>query len=360
VIVSAFRSIAFALVASLLVVTGSAQAAPPTLDFVGQNAAQHLTADWTLAPGTETAFIEASKSPDLQPNGLFVTAHLIETPQPTAESYATNGKLDPGTYYVHVAVYDTATCPPTCTPQFSNVQSVEILDTGPPPPPTLVSAGSSSRFLTATWTLAPGAASGFIEAGTSPLTDLAGFFFDADTVLFAELDPGQTTYRSTVQLAPRVYYVHVSAYNPNQCAFGVCDDVFSSAVQVNVPPDPPPPPPPPPPVDKVTTFSVLKCASKQKIGNLVVQAAMPENGTITVSGTVNVPNTTKVYKLKSVSVTATAGKTVTVKLKLPRKALKAAKKALRRRKKVRASLTIAARDSAGNSKAEKRGVKLKR
>jgi hypothetical protein len=51
---------------------------------------------------------------------------------------------------------------------------------------------------------------------------------------------------------------------------------------------------------------------------------------------------------------------VTVKLKLAKQVLKAAKKALKRKKKVKASLTITARDAAGNTKIEKRAVKLKR
>ena len=86
---------------------------------------------------------------------------------------------------------------------------------------------------------------------------------------------------------------------------------------------------------------------------------MPENGTITVGGTVSVPNASKVFKLKRVTVNAVAGKTVKIKVKLPGKALKATRKALKRRRKVKASLTVTAKDGAGNSRSEKRSVKLK-
>jgi uncharacterized repeat protein (TIGR01451 family) len=119
------------------------------------------------------------------------------------------------------------------------------------------------------------------------------------------------------------------------------------------------PPPPSPLADKVTSFASLKCASTQRAGGLVVQASMPENGTITVGGSVNVPNAARVFRLKAVSVNATAGRTVKITVKLAAKTLKAVKKALKRHKKVRANLTITARDGAGNVKGEKRAVKLK-
>jgi uncharacterized protein GlcG (DUF336 family) len=47
-------------------------------------------------------------------------------------------------------------------------------------------------------------------------------------------------------------------------------------------------------------------------------------------------------------------------VKLPNKALKAAKKALKRKKKVKAKLTITVIDGAGNTDSEKRSVRLKR
>jgi hypothetical protein len=112
--------------------------------------------------------------------------------------------------------------------------------------------------------------------------------------------------------------------------------------------------------DKVTSFSSLKVASSQKAANLFVTASMPESGTIAVGGTVSVPNASKVFKLKTVSVKTLPGATMKIRVKLSSKALKAAKKALGRHRKVRANLSITARDAAGNTKTEKRSVKLKR
>ena len=235
-----------------------------------------------------------------------------------------------------------------------------------PPAPVLTSVGHAARHLTATWTLGAGTENYFIEAATSQVTGPDGDF--VDWVLFDPvLGPNQTTYTSLDPLDPGHYYVHVAALDPLCPIELFCPDLFSDTVLVTIPPDPTPrrsrlflpSPPPPPPADKVTSFATLKCASTQKAGNLVVQAAMPENGTITVGGTVSVPNASKVFKLKRVTVNAVAGKTVKIKVKLPGKALKATRKALKRRRKVKASLTVTAKDGAGNSRSEKRSVKLK-
>jgi hypothetical protein len=122
---------------------------------------------------------------------------------------------------------------------------------------------------------------------------------------------------------------------------------------------PPPPPPKCPPACYVVTFSVLKVASSQKLKKLAVRAALDEPGTISVTGTVSVPNASKVYKLKAVTVNVFVGATMTIRVKLPKKALKAARRALRRGKKVKAKLTVTARDRAGNRAAERRSVRLR-
>jgi hypothetical protein len=238
-------------------------------------------------------------------------------------------------------------------------------------PPTGLTVTQHSRVVTASWTLtSPTALSGFLEFSPTSATDSSGFFTDPATLVVGPFDDTTTSYDSSpFQFAPGTYYVHVSSYEPSSCNVmtGECVDEFSTPpVVLTVPPDPPPPPAPPPPpppapvtADTATSFSKLAVASAQKASNLVVQASMPENGTITVSGTVSVPNSAKVFKLKRVSASVTAGKTVKIKLSLAKKALKAVKKALKRHKKVKANLTIVAKDLAGNSHAEKRSVKLR-
>lgn len=245
----------------------------------------------------------------------------------------------------------------------------------------------ASGVVTANWTLPvdPIYLAGGIEWYTDPTTDPTyGYFVGSDGVGggvgFQIFDPpGRDTSWSSdafPPFPPGTYYFHVSAYDSTKCITFLepdClgDEFTTPPVRLDVPGDvtppppppppvrPPPPPPPPPPADKVTSLSALKCAATQKAGILVVQASMPENGTITVGGTLNVPNAAKVFKLKAVSVSAPAGKIVKVTVKLPSKVLKAVKKAIRKHKKVKANLTITARDVAGNTKLEKRSVKLR-
>jgi hypothetical protein len=234
-------------------------------------------------------------------------------------------------------------------------------------PPTLTAAGQSARHLTASWTLPPGMANDFIEAATNPGTDADGYFL---APIYQDVLGDATTYLSPVQLPPGTYYVHVAAYDPNNCVDPTapeCIDEFSSPpVAVTFPPDPPAPappppprPPPPPPPDTVTTFSALSAPSRQKVAKLYVLAGMGERGTLTARGSVSVPGASKVYKFKTVSANAVPGASVRLKLKLPAKALKAVKKALKRHKKLKAKLTIVAKDLAGNAKTEKRTIALK-
>jgi hypothetical protein len=348
--------LALVLVAGALLLPASALGAPPTGLTVGYNSTYYLTASWTLPAGMRSDIIEVSQSSNVGVGGAFLYPYIADHGlTATQTTYTTPYQIAPGTYYVHVAAV-VAGCTTTCVDEFSEIKTVTIPTPPPPPAPTLVSVGQTSRHITASWTLGPGTQSSVIEVAGKPDTYQGGYFLDENT-FYDELSPSQTTYESPGQFPPGVYYVNVAAYDPS-CPF--CGASFSSVGQVTLPPDPVPTPPPPPAPDKVTSFSALKCASTQKVSKIIVQAAMAENGTITVGGTVNVPNASKVYKLKSVSVTAAAGKTVKVNVKLAKKTVKAVKRALKRRKKVKARLTITAKDSAGNVKTEKRAVKLKR
>jgi hypothetical protein len=232
-----------------------------------------------------------------------------------------------------------------------------------PLPPVLSSVGHSGRYLTASWTLAAGTEADFIEAATSPETYPEGNFLAENTPLVDFLDPGQAQYKAPVTLDPGVYYVHVAAFDP-LCQVSPCLDSFSDTARLTVEGDPPPAqsglPFSSPPPDKATAFAKLAVASSQRAGNLMVEVAMPEAGTITVGGTVSVSNASRVFKIKPVSASAVAGKAVKIRVKLSRQALTAARRALKRRRKVRANLTITVRDKAGNSKTGKRAVRLKR
>jgi hypothetical protein len=211
-------------------------------------------------------------------------------------------------------------------------------------------------------------ANDFIEVATSPETDSGGGFLPENVVFYSvDFEARDTSYTTDLQLPPGHYYVHLATLPSENCYFtdySTCVDEYSATKAVTIPGAASTVAPtvatPTRAADTTTSFSKLKVAPKQRVGAIVVQAGMAEAGTLRVAGRVSVPNAWKVYKLKPVSVNVSAGRVVTIKVKLPKKALTAAKRALGRHKNVGAKLTITARDAAGNVKIEKRAVRLKR
>jgi hypothetical protein len=79
---------------------------------------------------------------------------------------------------------------------------------------------------------------------------------------------------------------------------------------------------------------------------------------MTARGTVSVPGAAKVYRLRGVSVSAAAGVPQKLALKMPRKAQTAVRRALEKRKRVRANINVRAVDAAGNSTLRRRTVRV--
>jgi hypothetical protein len=364
---------------------GVAQAIPPTLEKVEETSTPGvLTASWTQPDTMLPDVVEVGISPKVSRQGDFTRAVVYDLPT-TFTSWTAAQPLPAGKYYVHIGAIDTTKCmignEPECNiHEFSNVLSVTIAGTPPAPPaaPVLDSVGEDGQHLTAGWTLAAGTAADFIEVATSPDVYQEGEFLSENTVLFEYLDGVPLPYVSADQLAAGTYYVHVASYDPARCTTfmepACLTDAFSNILEVVIPPDDPgdggsaggstavqrPVPKPKSVVaDKSTRFATLTTASKQDVDKLVVVASMAEAGTLTVGGTVNVPNLSKVYRFKTASATAAPGAITKLKLTLPEKAVKAVKRALKRHKKVKARLTITAKDKAGNEKTEKRTVALR-
>jgi hypothetical protein len=220
-------------------------------------------------------------------------------------------------------------------------------------PPTLLAVGQSAGHLNASWTLPPSMASDFIEVANRPAVEADGYFPNANTLLYdANLGDDQTSYVSSLLFPGGVYYVHVAAFDTRKCITGDepdCKDEFSAILTFTVPPG----------VDSLTAFSVLDVPAKQRVGKLYVKAAMGEAGSITAGGTVSAANASKTYRFGTASANVEAGKTVRLRLRLPKQAVKAVKAALRRHKKVKAKLTITAKDKAKNVKRAKRTVALR-
>jgi hypothetical protein len=99
----------------------------------------------------------------------------------------------------------------------------------------------------------------------------------------------------------------------------------------------------------------------QKVGSLITIGVFcpKEACTATPSGTVNLSGASKVYRLKGASTNVSKGGKALLKLKVPRKAQRAIKRALRRKKKVRAGVTVTARDAEGNNTVRKLTIRLK-
>jgi hypothetical protein len=97
----------------------------------------------------------------------------------------------------------------------------------------------------------------------------------------------------------------------------------------------------------------------QPLGKRVaVKAKCNEACTATGTGTLSVPNASKVYRLENTSADVAPGETATLKLKLSKAARKAARAALESGEKLTAKLKVVAKDASGKKTTEKRSVKL--
>lgn len=137
------------------------------------------------------------------------------------------------------------------------------------------------------------------------------------------------------------------------------------------PPDGPPPPPtqsPPatgvPPADTrrpVLRLSGRKVQRLKKKGMLSLTARADEAVSLSATGRAKGPRAVKkAVRLRAPARPAASNFAVQVRLKLSKKALRAAKKALARRKKVTVTVTVTAVDAAGNRALARRTIKLRR
>jgi len=149
-----------------------------------------------------------------------------------------------------------------------------------------------------------------------------------------------------------------------------CDtgDVSWNATTTAQPPSPPPSPPPsqPPggePLTDVTPPSLLvQSPGSQLLGKTIrVAVGCPSEACrVTARGTMSVPDTARVFRLRSASARLSAGQRATLRLRLGRRALSAARKALKAGRRVRARITVVAVDAAGNRKVKRVSVRLRR
>jgi plastocyanin len=146
---------------------------------------------------------------------------------------------------------------------------------------------------------------------------------------------------------------------------------MSGTVVVNAPGTPPPPPggSPPPgggtgPVyaDNVPPRLVFAGAKSQRVlrqRGVTVAVKSNETATLRARGSVTIPGASRVLRFRSVTKRLNAGIEHKVKLGLSRTALRGVRRALQRRVRLTARLSLSARDAGGNIKTAKRKIRLR-
>jgi plastocyanin len=114
------------------------------------------------------------------------------------------------------------------------------------------------------------------------------------------------------------------------------------------------------PQDATKPVSLLSSPPTQDVDKLYVRASMNEAGALTATGIVDVPKrAARVYRFKPVTRAVSPNVVAKLRLKLSKKSLKAVKRALTR-KRLRAKVTVTAKDGAGNRTTRKRTIRLTR
>lgn len=111
--------------------------------------------------------------------------------------------------------------------------------------------------------------------------------------------------------------------------------------------------------DKRKPKATLGGKKTQDVDKLAVTVTLDEAGTVSATGTVRVPNSSKTYRFKKARKSAKAGTRVKLRLKLSRKSKRAVKRALRRGRKLRAKLVVTGVDKAKNRTTKRKTVRLK-
>jgi hypothetical protein len=101
-------------------------------------------------------------------------------------------------------------------------------------------------------------------------------------------------------------------------------------------------------------------ARLSRSGAIAFRLTSSENATGTATGTISLPKGAKVVRFKRANVTLTANRAVTIRLKLAKKDTARVRRALGRHSRLRAKITLTARDSAGNRSTKRLTLKLAR
>jgi hypothetical protein len=232
-------------------------------------------------------------------------------------------------------------------------------------PPLLVEARSAGNLAQARWLLPSGVQSQFYEVASDPQRSTFGNFLQRNLVRFGVLDAKQTCMVDDgPPLSTGTYYVHVAGHDTAPDSPQI---EFSNTMKITVPgtgscpaggggggggggsivQD----------LDKPSCS--LRYSRRQDVDRLSVRARTNEAGTLSATAVVLV-GPAKVVGFKSVSKTAPQNKFTRLALKLANKDKRTVKRALRRKKRLRARLLVTARDKAGNEQNRRVTVYLTR
>jgi hypothetical protein len=113
--------------------------------------------------------------------------------------------------------------------------------------------------------------------------------------------------------------------------------------------------------DKTAPSVTLSSSDRQSVGKgLTVQVQSNEAGTASADASVNLPGTSRTVKFKTTTASLTAGVRKKLTLKLVKKNVRKVQRAIRKKKRPKAKVTITVKDVAGNASTSRTTIKLKR
>jgi hypothetical protein len=166
-----------------------------------------------------------------------------------------------------------------------------------------------------------------------------------------------------VQSASGTFRIKTPSFPGPACDSG---DVSWTATTTAPPPSNPPPVGPPPPGTPLTDVTapqlILGGGGSQRLGKAIrIRASCrDEPCRVRARGTLSVPDASRVFRLRSASAQLSRGQIATLKLRLSRRALTAARKALKAGRRVRARIAVVAVDAAGNRRVKRLSIRLRR
>ena len=105
----------------------------------------------------------------------------------------------------------------------------------------------------------------------------------------------------------------------------------------------------------------LRTRIRRKQGRIVVEATCRNEAcTATAGGSLRAPGAARAFKLRTVSAHIAQGTTTTFRLRYSRGAVRIVRRAWRRNRRVKATVFVTAKDSAGNAASTRQGLRLKR